>query len=244
MVYLVLIPVASSPTHPSSQGPSVEEDPGIDAWDPTGEYRTEQSGIGLTVHSYRIGWDYIAVLYSVHSIPGLSASPATVTLTDDSGQTYSISNTILGTSLGVTAALLTTEPYKGRGSALTLAVTDMSISTGDAASSQTVPGTWSVTFIENQVPGAPMDYIQGGRISPEVMSAGDLTMAVAGQPGGRFIKLLIDRTGQQSALYGLVSDGAARPLTETEFHQLLLAQPGRVDDFPPPPDWPAPAPAP
>jgi len=216
----------------------------------------EHGGIGLTVHTFSVNPDRITVLYSVdHSTPGLTASPAAIALTDDAGRTYStLSNAILGSALDVTAGLLTTEPYTGQGKTLSLTLTDM-ITSRDASATERA-GTWSVAFVETLAPGVPVDYSEGTRIAPhDVMSVGDLAMAVAGQPGGRFVKLLVDRQGQQHAFYGKISGNLAEALSEAEFHAQLRAaneasaqfvppsirSTSVADDYPPPPDWPTPA---
>jgi hypothetical protein len=251
--YLLLSEGAGGPSSVSPAAPGAQQEPPTLTWEPA-NYRTEQEGIGLTIHTYRIRPDYMAFLYSVDdSTPDVVVSPGTVALTDDLGQTYSVlSNAILGNSLGVTAGLLTVEPYRGQGKTLTLSVTGLTTS-GDASATERVSGTWNVAFIETLAPGAPVDYSEGGRIAPEVMSVGGLTLAVAGQPGGRFVKLLIDREGRQGALYGDVSGKLAEALSEAEFHTQLGAAneanagfvPSSIrstsvaDDYPPPPDWPA-----
>ncbi len=237
------IPSPGPAASPTEAEPSAAQEPPTWVWEPTGEYRAERMGIGLTVHSNIVNWDYMAILYSVDdSAPGLHPSPVSVGLTDDIGHSYDVvSNAVLGSTLGVTAGLLIVEPYKGEGKTLTLTVTDVTNSSGDVSPGKTVAGDWSVTFIENLEPGVTVDYTEGGRISPEVMSVGELTMAVGGPPGGRLPKLLIDRGGEQDALYGRISDGVAQRLTEEEFHQQVKAYTGGANDYPAPRGWPAPA---
>jgi hypothetical protein len=213
------IPTASPTTSPSGGEPSVGSHPAIMAWEPTGEYRAERVGIGLTVLRFSVRSVYMFVFYSLdHSTSGLDVSPGTVALTDDLGQSYDVvSNAVLGSTLGVNAGLLIVEPYKGEGKTLTLTVTDVSTSSSGGAPEEMVPGAWSVTFIENLEPGAVVDYSEGGKIAPDIVSAGELKWAVAGATGG-FYKLVVDRGGQQDALHGRVSDGVAQRLTEEEFH--------------------------
>ncbi len=207
-------------------------------WESTGEYRTEHAGIGLTVLTYHVNWAHIQIQYAFDHSGALRTSPQTITLTDDLGQSYEvIGNSVLDTVLGVTAGVLTTEPYKGQGAAFTLTVTNMTRLADNESPPEPVPGTWSVTFIENQEPGKPVTYTQGGRIAPEIMTAGDLTLAVAGPPGGRFIKLIVGRAGQESAIYAVITDVFARPLTEAEFRR-------RAGDFPPPGEQPVITPTP
>lgn len=188
---------------------------------------------------------YILVCYSLDdSTSALETSPGAVTLTDDLGQRYDVvSNAVIGSTLGVTAGLLIVEPYKGEGETFTLTVTDVTTSSGGASSGETVPGDWSVTFVRNKFPGAVVDYSEGHKIAPDIMSAGELKWALAGATWG-FYKLLVDRGGQQDALYGRISDGVAQRLTKEEFHQELKAYTGGVDDYPPPEGWPEPADAP
>jgi hypothetical protein len=239
-----------------SSSPFVAGEPATLVWQRTESYRTEKDGIGLTVHSYQITPDHMAFLYSLDNpVASVAASPGTVSLTDDRGRTYAVLNsTVFGSTLGVTAALLVTEPYSAEGKTLTLTVTDVVIS-GDASGAKSIPGTWSVPFLETLAPGAPVDHTEGGRIAPQITRAGGLTMAIAGPPGGRFPKLLIDRQGEQGALYGQISGSVARSLSEAEFRTELRAAKAAnaqsvtggghstaelPDDYPPPPDWPAP----
>jgi hypothetical protein len=227
----------------SSEELAVEPHPATLAWEPTGEYRTELRGIGLTVHTFVINPDDIAIVYSLDdSESGLDMSPGTVALTDDLDQSYDVvSNTVLGSTLGVTAGLLTAEPYKGEGKTLTLTVTDVTTSAGDAVSGKTVSGDWSVTFVENRDPGAPVNYSEGGRIAPAVVRAGEITMGMGGPSPQPVVELLVSRGGREEALYGGISDGVAGPLTEEEFHEQLKAYTGGVDNYPPPEGWPEPA---
>ena len=208
----------------SSPTPDAAGEPYVFVWQRTENYRAEKDGIGLTVHNFRISPDQIRILYSLdRSPPSPAVSPATISLTDDLGQNYRVlSNAILGNALGVTAGLLITETYSGKGETLILTVTDM-VTSGNDASEETVRGTWSVPFMKSIAPGALVG-IEGMIAALPVTRVGDLTLGVAGPPGSRLPKLLIDRQGQQAALYGEVSGNVARPLTEAEFHTQLLAR--------------------
>lgn len=238
------IPTPSVSTEePSGGEPSAEPHPGTWTWEPTGQYRTDRMGVGLTVHTFVTTPDYIVIVCSLdHPTPGSDGSTAVVTLTDDLGQSYDVvSNAMLGSTLGVTAGVLTVEPYKGEGKRLTLTVSDVTTSSGGAAPGETVAGELSVTFIENLEPGAPVDYTEGGRIAPAVVRAGEITIGMGGPSPQPVVELLVYRGGREGALYGGISDGVTGPLTKEEFHEQLKAYTGGVDDYPPPEGWPAPA---
>ncbi len=238
----VLPQAISGSSSPPSSPPSISrpEDPGPQVWVRTGSHIAEQQGVALTVHTYRVRWDAIRIVYSVSHSLGLNASPEGIAIIDDTGASYAIlSHALLGNALGVTAGVLIAEPYKGQGRTLTLTVNGMKVE-GTTEPPQTIAGVWSVPFLENRAAGAPVDYTEGGRIAEEVISVGDSTIGIAGPPGGSFIKMMIDTSGNQSALYGVISDEVARPVSEAEFRQLLADQ-TTFTDFPPPPEFPQPA---
>jgi len=226
---------------PSTDGGYPQSEPAPEIWKRTGQYSAERLGVTVNIHTYYIG-DTIDILYStVQASPGLQAAPVSIAVTDDTGGAYAVRNhTLIGATLGVAAGVLILEPYKGNGRTFTLTVDGMEV-TG-AGKPEIIPGKWSVTFIENRAPGAPVTYTAGGRIANEVISVGGATIGVAGPPGGSLTKVLIDRAGNQAALYGMIADGVARGVSDAEFRQLLQAR--GYSDFPPPPDFPRPPGAP
>ncbi len=184
----------------------------------------------------------MAVLYTVDSNPSVRPLPVDLSLADEASRPYHVlSHAMLGTASGITAGILVTEPYTGQGSQLILTLREVALAS-QGQGVQNLTGTWSIPFVENRIPGTPIDHIEGGRVSPEIMSAGDVAMAIAGPPGGSLVKLLIKRDGQEYALYGAISDGYARGLSKNEFQALLASQAGSPTDFPNPPGW-SPAPA-
>ncbi len=223
--YLTPVPTATAHSQPASI-----------VWQPTGEYRTEHDGVGLTVFSFDVNWEHVRIRYAIDGPESaVELSPASIKLTDDLSEEYLATNSILGTSLGVTAGVLIGEPYKGEGKALTLTITDMTMATVSEPPTETIRGTWTLTFVENLDPGAPVDHHEGGRIAPEVVSSGDLTTAFAGPLGAGLIKFLIYRAGQQAALHGRLIDSVVRPYTEEQFRRL------KPYDPPLPPGFPTPA---
>jgi hypothetical protein len=101
-------------------------------------------------------------------------------------------------------------------------------------------GNWTVNFTKNQRPGRA-DYTLNQKVAPEVTKFGDVTISKAGgSPGLGFITLLIDRGGQQSAVYGAGSADGFQSLSQADFRAKLMAEAGG-EDLPVPPDFPQPA---
>jgi hypothetical protein len=226
-IYL-LVAGGMSDSSGGTPGPETLEalqEPYTSRWAPA-EYRAEADGNGLTVLAFRIDPGSMSVLYALDSVDGVTLSPGEVGLTDADGRSYTVSsNALIGSEAGVTAGLLTTEAYNGSGGSLTLEV-NTTYRDGAAPIS---PGGLKVSFVENVMPG-PIDYTTNMKIAPEVMKAGGLTLSKAGGPRMDNIKILIDRNGNQSAIYAFGALGVAAE----DFH-------GRLGgDLPTPADFPLP----
>ena len=212
------------------------EGPGVSPFESTGEYRVTSNGVGLTVVSFSISPAQMAVLFSLDtSFADQVALPSKAYLVDDKGKEYGGSMSVLGSQLGVTAVVLVTEPYDGVGASLALAVNGVTVSAASGASDE-IGGDWTVRFVDNRRPGAA-DYTLSAKMAPEVTKFGDVTITKAGgSPGLGYIALLIDRGGQQSAVYGAGSKG----FSEADFRGMLLAKTG-AEELPVSPDFPQPA---
>jgi hypothetical protein len=193
----------------------------------------------LNIHAFSLRRDHIGVLYSLDvAAPDGQASPVRVVLTDDQRREYAVvSHNLLGSELGVTGGLLLVEPLKDGAKTLTLTLDGMTVSS--ASGQEEIRALWSVTFIENMSPGAPIDYQLNSKVAPEVVSVGEVTLGKAGGAGIGFVKLLVDRGGAQTALYGRVSGKQAEALDAASYDEALQSE-GMID-LPPPPNWPQPA---
>jgi hypothetical protein len=225
---------------PSQEWQRPVEGPGEEPWELTGEYRALSEGIGLTVVSLSVSQDRMAFLFALDAASADQVVlPDKVYLVDDKGKQYEGTMTVLGSQLGVTGGVIVTEPYDGAGASLTMAMSGATVSSGEGPS-DVITGDWAVRFAENRRPG-PADYMINGKVAPEVTKFGDVTMTKAGgSPGLSYIELLIDRGGQQSAVYGARSSEGFTGLTQDEFTARLRAETGG-DDMPVSPDFPQPA---
>ena len=163
-----------------------------------------------------------------------------ISILDDLGYSYQvISHRILGSDLGVTVGIVTVEPYRGEGTDLTLVATQISDASSDETSS--LPDRIGVTFLRNASPGSNIDYDAGGRIGPEVAThaARGLTTGLASLPGGKYIRLLVDRSGQQAEILGYAPNGLGGPVSRDEFAALIDSDPNAFLDLNSTlPDWP------
>jgi hypothetical protein len=181
----------------------------------------------------------MAVLFTLDAGADQSALPGNIYVEDDMSKKYVGTVNTLGTELGVTAGVLVTESYDGEGGTLTLAMKDASVA-NEAGVATPASGEWRVNFVDNYRRGKP-DYTVNGKIAPEVTSFGDLTLSKAGgSPGLRYITLLIERSGKQSALYGAELADGVRGLSSSDFRTKLQAETG-AEALPVPPDFPKPA---
>lgn len=232
VLYFVVLP-SNQDDHGQTGPPSaaaVESDAqpqqgfSLGPWQPTGKSTVQVAGVDLWIHAFRITHDRISVTYSVESAADFDASGLQVR--DESGYAYkTISNAVFGSSFDVSTGVITTEPYTGSGKQLLL-----ELAVGHDSG--------SVAFLQNNRPGL-VDYDTGGGIEPIVQSAG-MTFGLASFPGGKFIRVIVERSGEESEFFGYAPDGIARGVSETEFLQLWNAE----ESFPfdlaaKPPDWPA-----
>ena len=206
-------------------------------WEPTGEYRVEQSNASMTIHKINIRPDSTVVLYTFDSGADEAAEPDTIELTDDLGKKYSVvKNEILGSSQGVTAGVLTTEPHAGGGTILSLTVSGVRLTAADGTAAGRLDGSWTLPFVKNNEPDREPGYFSGARIAPEIVSTGDLRMSFDSFQGG-FFRLLIDRSGRETAIYSERSAGTLRSVSKDEWHRLFaevngFADPGSLPEWP------------
>ncbi len=207
-------------------------------WETTGDYHVSAKGVVLSIHLLGVRPGFMTMVYSLSGAAGQGElRPKIVVVTDDTGNTYRVvDNVILGTSQGVTLGAVTTEPYRNGGSELTFAVRDVLL-TGPDGPSTDLPGQWSLTFARNLEPAPSVDYSFTTRVGPVVQAFEDLDLAMAGGAQLSFVKLLVRRGGQGSAIHGHVSQqGAAERLTAEQFRDMLQKE-QQATDLPPPPEW-------
>lgn len=207
-------------------------------WKATGDYRSDETGIGLTVLTFRMQPERITVLYTLDVNKEQAEAVATsIELIDDRGKIYDVlSHSSLGSSQGISLGLLTVEPVDSESSELTLRVRGVSTSAASGDPEDVIAGSWEVPFLRNQNPGAAPGWNLAGRVAPDVVSGNGARFALASGPGSEFIRVLIERSGRQTALFGYAPDGVGQPVTETEWHQLFRDVRG-YDDPGPPSDW-------
>lgn len=209
------------------------------------EDHVESGGIALAVHAYRIQPSRMTFLYSIDAgEPGRVLHPGLVVIQDEAGYEYEVKDSAtIGSALGLTLAVVTTEPYRGGGSVLSLAVESLSDPTG-SSSDEALPDHITIEFLRSSIPAPQTDFDTGGRLGPEVaVRAEGLTTGLASLPGGQYIRFLIDRDGEQASLYGFAPDGEGAGVSEEEYIALRASDPG----YPPAdldstlPGWPVPA---
>lgn len=217
---------------------SLQAEPAVMPWTTTGDYRSEDMGIGLTILAFRIQPERMTVLYTLDVNKEQAEAVATsIELIDDRGKIYDVlSHSSLGSSQGISLGLLTVEPVDSESSELTLRVRGVSTSAASGDPEDVIAGSWEVPFLRNQNPGAAPGWNLAGRVAPDVVSGNSVKFALASGPGSEFTRVLIERSGTQSALFGYTPDGVGRPVTETEWHQLFRDVRG-YDDPGLPDDW-------
>ncbi len=221
-----------------SDGQSLQAKPAVLPWTTTGDYRSVDMGIGLTILTFRIQPERITVLYTLDVNKEQAEVVATsIELIDDRGKIYDVlSHNSLGSSQGVSLALLTVEPVDSESSELTLRVRGVSTSPVSGDPEDVIAGSWEVPFLRNHNPDAASGWTLAGRVAPDVVSGNGARLGLASGPGSAFTRVLVERSGRQTALFAYTQDGVAQPVTETEWHQLFQDARG-YDDPGLPPEW-------
>jgi hypothetical protein len=184
----------------------------------TNEYFRREAGIQLTVHSFRVTPDYLAVVYSV-AADAADIREATVVLEDDRGTKYSTrSNVVLGNPHGLVVGLLVTEGYRPGGQVLSLRLLSAISAEGPVG-----PIGLSLPFVRNTQPGSAVNFVEAMRLSPEEGTPiGRVVVGLAGPPGGTLVEVLAVRDGEGAAAYGRIDEaGEAKALTQEEFFALV-----------------------
>lgn len=180
----------------------------LDRWQPTGSSHVEVADTDLWIHAFRIQPDRISVTYSLAA--KTEGKSRTLQILDETGHIYeTVSDRVFGSSGDVSTGVITTAPYRGDGKQLVL---------------ELVVGseTGTVAFLELTRPG-PVDYDTGRGIEP-IVQTGGTTFGLASFPGGKSIRVIVERSGEESAFYGYAPDGIARSVSEDEFLQLWEAE--------------------